>query len=917
MGQAVRAVENGRVWMWVGLVSGAVGSAAALAVEVLGLWKDGLSPHGQRVAVLLSTGLVVLGLVAAVVGWWASRRRADRADDAVWRMRVATLLRELPGGGLPRLSQLADSDLGATATRYTAAGTGWYVPRHGFDERLRAALLPAGPPFPFVIVWGDSKAGKSRTAVEAVRAVFGAADPEVLLPVLNRNALEELMLLQPPLEVGVPAVVWLDNLSPVQLGQLTGPLLEWLRARAVVVGTLTTAERAKVLAAPGEVGAVAVAALAKGGAAGEEFHLPFAASAPELAEASRLYPDEKISGSIGETLIAGVALVDRYRNGHVESPMGQAVVRIAVDLRRAGLARPVREAELTALLPAYAAEITVAAPSPHAFEAGIAWARTPVSSQVALLTAVADDPAGSAWSVLPYLEAVDEGQREHEPRPVPERLWQPLIGMVEAVEAYYVGLAAYFAGQHDAARDGLRKAMAADDPDTTSAAAFNLGVLLVEQGDIAGARAAYRLAADSSHPEAAPMAAYNLGTLLVEQGDVTGALEAYEVAVDSDHPEIAPAAAVVLGTLLVEQGDVTGALEAYEVAINSDDPEMAPTAAVHLGKLLREEAPPSVIQEIYQLAIDSDHSEMAPTAAYHLGELLEEQGDVPGALAAYQRAIDSNHPEMAPMAALGLWTLLTARGDTAGAQTAYQRAIDRNEPEIVSISTIGLAGLLTEQGDMAGAQAAYQQVIDSNEPEMVPLATFSLAVLLQEQGDTAGARIAYQRVIDSNDPDKAPTALFNMGMLLSEQGDVAGAQAAYQLAVDSNHLDASPRAANNLGLMLEDQGDVAGAQAAFHMAIDSKHSEAAPAAAINLGELLSKQGDTAGAQALYQMAIDSEHSEAAAMAAINLGELLNEQGDTAGARTAYQRAIDSNHPELAPMAARRLAEIGADDETRD
>ena len=69
-------------------------------------------------------------------------------------------------------------------------------------------------------------------------------------------------------------------------------------------------------------------------------------------------------------------------------------------------------------------------------------------------------------------------------------------------------------------------------PDQASAAAFNLGVLLAEQGKPDKAAAAHRHAIDSEHPDHAPRAAGNLGVLLAEQGEPDKAAAAYQAAAD-------------------------------------------------------------------------------------------------------------------------------------------------------------------------------------------------------------------------------------------------------------------------------------------------------------------------------------------------------------------------------------------------
>jgi hypothetical protein len=94
------------------------------------------------------------------------------------------------------------------------------------------------------------------------------------------------------------------------------------------------------------------------------------------------------------------------------------------------------------------------------------------------------------------------------------------------------------------------KASASDrgaDPD----AAFSLGGLLAERGDLAAAAAAYLRADEHGHGAAAS----NLGMLLEEQGDLEGAEAAYRRA-DARGDA---AGAFNLGALLAERGDLVGA----------------------------------------------------------------------------------------------------------------------------------------------------------------------------------------------------------------------------------------------------------------------------------------------------------------------------------------------------------------------
>ena len=80
-------------------------------------------------------------------------------------------------------------------------------------------------------------------------------------------------------------------------------------------------------------------------------------------------------------------------------------------------------------------------------------------------------------------------------------------------------------------------------PDTqrrSQPAAVNLRFLLKKQ-DAKHRRAVYQQAIDSGHPDQAPTAAFNLGLLLEEQGDLEGAQAAYQLAINSGHLEASPA----------------------------------------------------------------------------------------------------------------------------------------------------------------------------------------------------------------------------------------------------------------------------------------------------------------------------------------------------------------------------------------
>lgn len=171
--------------------------------------------------------------------------------------------------------------------------------------------------------------------------------------------------------------------------------------------------------------------------------------------------------------------------------------------------------------------------------------------------------------------------------------------------------------------------------------AFNLGVLLEEQGDLAGAEAAYRAADEQGYPPAAS----NLGVLLEGRGDPAGAEAAYRRADERGEAN----GAFNLGVLLEEQHDVAGAEAAYSRA----DQRGHAAAASNLGVLLEGRGDRFGAEAAYRRADQRGE----PNGAFNLGVLLEEQGDLAGAEPAYRRADQTGHAKVAQLARVALLDL--------------------------------------------------------------------------------------------------------------------------------------------------------------------------------------------------------------------------------------------------------------------
>ena len=393
------------------------------------------------------------------------------------------------------------------------------------------------------------------------------------------------------------------------------------------------------------------------------------------------------AGQVAEALKLGAAGTD---------PLGYALVLGAADWRRCGMTRPVPTSLLVPLAEPHLDDRGRAhLAGQDTFSTGLAWATRDINPNVALL-----QPGGTD-SYIVYDYALDLISAQD--TPIPDSNWAMIITNADTPELMALGYTAH----HDYQRSEIaaqvwRKLADSGHTDQAPRAAFNLGVLLAQQGDVAGAKEGYQKAIDSGHTDHAPKAAVGLGVLLIDQGDEAGAKEAFQKAIDSGHTEATRVAAAGLGELLAQQGDEAGAKEAFQKAIDSTDTRIASLVAAKLGGLLAQQGDVAGAKEAFQKAIDSGNAEVAARAAASLGVLLVEQGDMADAKEAFQKAIDSGDAEITPMAAVVLGWLLEKQGDVAGAKEAFQKAIDSGHTDIARIATTRLGQLLAGHGDMPG-----------------------------------------------------------------------------------------------------------------------------------------------------------------------------------------------------------------------
>src|SRR6266567_4569985 len=106
----------------------------------------------------------------------------------------------------------------------------------------------------------------------------------------------------------------------------------------------------------------------------------------------------------------------------------------------------------------------------------------------------------AADPVIDYVERRDGRKLAH------PAVWEYLLGRVSVEEAVQVAFAAYSRDEPRVTMIALQRVAHSGQPEMAPMAAYNLGVLLQEQGDVAGARAAFQQAIDSGHSDQASAA---------------------------------------------------------------------------------------------------------------------------------------------------------------------------------------------------------------------------------------------------------------------------------------------------------------------------------------------------------------------------------------------------------------------------
>ena len=324
---------------------------------------------------------VVLAGSAAAIGILVPEMRSRKEGVS----RQGQLLNQVevlvPDSTLPRVRDASLQQLRVHESRVNVP----YI-RRDQESEVDKALSARRP----VLIVGSSMAGKTRLAAARVAALFPDA---FLWAPLPGNALRE--LLDDGLNI-YDFVVWLDDLDRYLTGDSwldPGMLDRITDAGARVIGTIRRSAldvyRPRDTARPAQWETLR--------------RFTRIDIARKLSDEEGRRVDANISNlavraaidryGLAEYLGAGPDAVDRLNAGETDCPIGAALVRAAIDWRRAGLARLVSLHDLKAALPIYLTgrhDIVIDGTS---FKEGMHWATDKINETVRLLIPYYPDPA--------------------------------------------------------------------------------------------------------------------------------------------------------------------------------------------------------------------------------------------------------------------------------------------------------------------------------------------------------------------------------------------------------------------------------------------------------------------------------------------------------------------------------------------
>ncbi|WP_170067865.1 tetratricopeptide repeat protein [Lentzea guizhouensis] len=689
-----------------------------------------------------------------------------------------------------------------------------YVDRD-VDGELCALVKAADTAGGLVLLVGDSAAGKSRAAFEAVRAVL--SEHRVACPAAAGDLLPIIDMI---CRADGRWVLWLDDmdafLGPDALDQ--NVLAVCRRLRVPVVATMRTSlfkifHPASHKSSPSES---VVQQRARIGARVLEMadlvELKRIWTGPELDRA-RAHNDDRLTEAItnnglygvAEYLVAGPSIWSEWQRstGVVGEARGPALVAAAVDLARTGLPGPYPEELIVDLHVHHLSSQGGALLRPEPLPEAWTWAsRVRFGATSPLL------PAGeNLWHVFPYL--VDGVERLIPCPPVLDVVWPRAVEHAANTDLMNIAVRAAEAEtpvSYGVAEEIWRPMSAEDHPDAVWAT-HNLGVLCEANGRDDEAREFFERAAASGNGSAA----FNMAVICKQSGDMESARK---WSLRSTEAGYAPAFFQV-GFDLEDQGRLDEAAEWYRRGAELGEHR----SATNLGKILSSTGRENEALPWYHLAEQSGDE----IATYNIGRSHHVAGRLDSAEHWYRIAFDRGFAVAAENLGVLRWTL----GDHEGAAEWFRRSVEAGNLDAAS----KLGKLFEKIGDDDRAEHWFAHAADAGHMPSL----YALAALFHRLDRHEECLDRLQ--VAAADGEFLATAM--LGDFLYELGRVEEAVPHLTSTAESGHVNS----AYNLGTIYANVNDIDESARWYRHAAESGDAQAA----MNLAEVLFRSGRLASA----------------------------------------------------------------------
>jgi tetratricopeptide (TPR) repeat protein len=604
----------------------------------------------------------------------------------------------------------------------------------------------------FLLLVGDSTAGKTRSAYEALRAV--APHKRVWAPIDGHDLLRHLKDLA---ELGKDCFLWLDDLERyIGPEALTPTVLAVIRQLGIPVISTIRAEQYRRLT-PAEGGKSVIDDERAHNALGsrvlqqlDTLVLPRLWDDTEI-ERARKAADRRVVNAVDHSTLFGVAeylaagprLYQEWvlAGGPDANPRGAALVAAAVDCARAGVTGPVPISFLFDLHEIYLTRAGGDLLRPESWDEAVEWASRRRYGVTSLLLPI---KAGSYYRVFDYLP--DSLARSGAAPSIPAQTWNSVLAFARLSGlSFHVGMAAVQFGEFSVAEQAWKEDL---DKNPVSSR-INLGRLYRNQDRLEEAKHVWAEAVDLGSIDAAIF----LGSEFETEGRIHRAITLYRKGADQGDTHAIRHLAVAISdpkerlswwlrlTETDESGDAAFSVgHSYFRLGDRDSAAKWWKAALEKGNLramnnyallLLEEGSEKEGLEWLERAANAGN----PKAMINWAEHLTKISGTDDAVRLLKRAVELE--EWSAYSALGY--IYMGKDDPAEAELCWAAGYERGDANCA----YNLGRRFQDKEDMEKAKEAYRF---ASEREVAP-AAFNYAFMLVRDGDFDEAEIQFRRAL--------------------------------------------------------------------------------------------------------------------------------------------------------------------------